>query len=129
MVFAAGGWLAGVILGRERRRKRELARIVERARASLTAAFAAVRAQVRDKIQLYHSVLERHVGDRISVFVHDVEIQLERHDVPIAPDDARRLEAHEHAVRRTLAALQDASAELATEDAQHLAQHTSEEPP
>jgi len=110
--LAGGGWLAGVVLGRERRRKREVERVANRARASLDAALDAVVVQIREKIGAYLGSLERHIADRISVFVHDVEGQLKKHDLPVAPGEARRLEAHEKAVRATLAALEEVHRQL-----------------
>ncbi|MDP1826607.1 MAG: DUF4365 domain-containing protein [Archangium sp.] len=108
----AGGWLAGLFLGREPKRKREIARIVDRVLSSLTAALEVVLKQVHEKIRIYLGSLERHVNDRISVFVHDVEGQLKKLDIPIGPDEARRLEVHEQAVRATLNSLHNACTQL-----------------
>ena len=104
--WAAGGWLAGIVLGREKRRAREIARVVERARSSLDASLSGVQGQIQEKTTQFLATLERHVTDRVTVFVHDVESQLGKHEVPIGPEEARRLEAHEYGVRETLASLE-----------------------
>lgn len=110
--LAAGGWLAGALLGRERRRMRKVMRVMSRARSSLDGAFGTVRAQIFGKIGIFLGALERHVTDRVSVFVHDVEGQLKKCGIPLAPAEAARLEEHERAVGATLAALEDASRDL-----------------
>lgn len=115
VAIAVGGWLAGLILGSERQRKRETARVIERARSSLTAALDAVLAQVYEKISIYLGSLEHHVTDRISVFVHDVEEQLKKLGTPTAPEEQRRLEACEQAVRGTVTTLADTVAQLGLE--------------
>lgn len=104
--WAAGGWLAGIVLGREKRRAREIARVVERARSSLDTSLSGVQGQIQEKTTQFLATLERHVTDRVTVFVHDVESQLGKHEVPIGPEEARRLEAHEYGVRETLASLE-----------------------
>jgi len=110
--LAVSGWLAGALLGRERRRKREVERVVERTGHVLDTVLTAVHRQMREKISTYLRTLEQRVTDRISVFTHDVEGQLEKHDVPLAPDEARRLAEHERAVREALAILHEAGNEL-----------------
>ena len=112
LALAAGGWLAGLILGRERRRKREIARVIDRANTSLKMALGAVFTQVSERIHIYLRSLERHVVDRISVFVHDIDNQLQRLGTPIAPEEQRRLEDHERAVRATLTVLAAACSEM-----------------
>jgi GTP-binding protein EngB required for normal cell division len=110
--WAAGGWLAGIVLGREKRRAREIARVVERARSSLDASLGSVQGQIQEKTTQYLATLERHVTDRVTVFVHDVESQLGKHELPIDPEEARRLEGHERAVRGALGSLADVRGEL-----------------
>jgi len=115
VALAAAGWFAGLVLGRERRRSREVSRVVERARGCLTTALDGVLSQVREKIRASWRSLERHVTDRISVFVHDVEGQLKKLDTPVNPDEEVRLARHEHAVRATLVTLAEAFRELPPE--------------
>jgi GTP-binding protein EngB required for normal cell division len=112
LAWAAGGWLAGLLLGRDRRRKREVTRVVKHARASLNASLKGVGSQIGEKTHLCLSALERHVRDRISVFIHEVEGQLAKHDTPIAPEEARRLVEHERALREVLATLENISHQL-----------------
>lgn len=103
--WAAGGWLAGLVLGSGRRRDREVTRVVDRARASLDAALGGVQTQIQQNASQYFLMLERHITDRVTVFAHDVEVQLRKHGVAIGPDEARRLQDHENAVRQMLASL------------------------
>lgn len=112
LVLAAGGWLAGVIIGREQRRKRDITRVIERARTSLNATLDAISVQVREKIRIYIISIERHITDRISVFVHDVEAQLQKLDAPMPPEEQYQLEAYEQAVCGTLTTITAACTQL-----------------
>jgi hypothetical protein len=107
VLLALGGLLTGAILGRERRRKREIKRVVDHSRTSLMATFGSGHAQVREKIRLFLSSLEHHVTDRISVFVYDVERQLAKLGSPVAPEEQRCMQAREEAVRGCLATLNE----------------------
>lgn len=68
--------------------------------------------QIQEKTTQYLATLERHATDRVTVFAHDVESQLGKHEVPIGPEEARRLEEYECTVRGTLGSLAEVSGEL-----------------
>lgn len=111
-LLAVGGLLAGLIFGREKRRKREIKRIVEHSRNSMTLLLRSGHGQIREKVRMFFSSLERHVTDRISVFTHDVERQLSKLESPITPAEEQCLKAHERAVRTSLEILKEVLAQI-----------------
>jgi GTP-binding protein EngB required for normal cell division len=110
--LAAAGWLAGVILGRGNRRKRDIARLVRHAHTLVSKSANEMHVQMCERIAQYMRSLERHVTDRIAVFVHDVENQLEKLDTPVSPDEQMRLKELEQSTRHAIATLTDVSREL-----------------
>lgn len=104
-VLAVGGWLAGLAMGRDRQRKRQVKRIVEQVGNAMDHVMASVVAQIQEKIRLFAGSLDRHIRDRISVFVHDVEGQLEHLGEPLSPSEHARFGEIEQTVRDTLSTL------------------------
>lgn len=126
LALAASGWLLGAFLGRERRRKREIDRLLERARASLKPAIDSVFAQVREKLRIYLRSLEHHVADRIGVFVQDVERQLSKLGTPLPPTEEQRLCEIETSVRTKLSSLVRICLDMGLSDGTAVSPHPAE---
>jgi GTPase SAR1 family protein len=75
-LMAAGGWVLGMVLGEERRRKRQIAKVMKKLDEWIPSSLESVHGQVFEKIALHAGYLESHVLDRIVLLVSDAERRL-----------------------------------------------------
>lgn len=98
VVLGFGGWLLGLLQGREAQRRREINKIMAEAVSHIERARRHYAAQLETKAVEAYRQLERQTQDRITIFLNEMERQIADHGEPLDPEVASRLPAyHEHA--------------------------------
>lgn len=112
LMLAAGGWLSGLFLSSDRRRKREIIRICEHSESYLARISADLLEQMSERMYSYHDGLERSVRDRVEVYLADVERQIGRLGRPISKKDLSAIRERRASVVDLMEKMSFVSAEL-----------------
>jgi hypothetical protein len=110
--IAIGGWFAGLILGTESRRKRDISRIMAKVDTALRSAVTSVHAQVFEKVSVHLGYLESHVLDRIVLFIKDADRQMTSLTLAPAADGGGRLDGWQGKATEAVRAIVSVAREL-----------------
>ena len=101
LVGAALGWLFGKIIGEKERRRRQIAKHVERLAAGAPRAIAAIEGQLVERVESLRAEWLKTIARRIGAYVSDLERAKQAAGKPLQPGEERMIEA----VERDLATL------------------------
>lgn len=102
VIGIAGGWLAGIIMGRKNQRKREIDHVINRIDSKINKVIQCYGSTAGARVKAFGKAIEETVNDRIGVYVHDARAQLQKTGRSLDHREDRKIRQTESKVKAIL---------------------------